>query len=109
MIAKTTRILTILIIVLVSFECKSLAVIRYVNINNPSPGSGTSWATAYNDFQLAMNAANFGDHIWVAQGTYKPNSPAGRSATFLLHGGAFIYAGFNGTETAETQRNPTLY
>ena len=109
MIAKTPRILTILIIILVSFECKSLAVTRYVNITNPTPGAGTSWATAFNNLQSAMNAANFGDHIWVAQGTYKPNSPVGRSATFLLHGGTFIYAGFNGTETAETQRNPAIY
>ncbi|WP_431210937.1 hypothetical protein ACQ86N_34065 [Puia sp. P3] len=109
MIAKTTRILSILSIFLFSFFCKSLAVVRYVNLNNPTPGAGTSWATAFNDLQAALAISGIFDHIWVAQGTYKPSLPAGRSATFRLPGGANLYGGFNGTETAETQRNPTLY
>jgi len=109
MIAKTTRILSILNIFLFSFFCKSLAVVRYVNLNNPTPGAGTSWATAFNDLQAALAVSGIFDQIWVAQGTYKPSLPAGRSATFRLPGGANLYGGFNGTETAETQRNPTLY
>ncbi len=83
--------------------------IRYVNINNPTPGAGTTWATAFNNLQSALAVSNFFDQIWVAQGTYMPSTPAGRPATFLLPGGTFIYGGFNGTETAVTQRNPSLY
>ncbi|MDO6430063.1 gliding motility-associated C-terminal domain-containing protein [Flavitalea sp. BT771] len=83
--------------------------IRYVNINNPTPGAGTSWATAFNNLQSALAVAGTFDQIWIAQGTYKPASPAGRSATFSIPGGTTIYGGFNGTETANTQASPTLY
>src|SRR5450631_410638 len=83
--------------------------IRYVNINNATPGAGTSWVTAFNNLQSALAVAGTFDQIWIAQGTYKPSSPAGRSATFSIPGGTTIYGGFNGTETANTQANPTLY
>lgn len=109
MIAKFTRNLSILTVFLLSFLCKTLAVTRYVNVNNPTPGAGTSWATAYNNLQSALAVSNVFDQIWIAQGTYKPSAPAGRSATFSVPGGVYIYGGFNGTETANTQANPTLY
>jgi len=108
MIVKLTRILTILPVVLLFFVCKSLATTFYVNVNNPTPGTGSSWATAFNDLQSALAVSSVFDRIWVAQGTYKPSSPAGRSATFKINAG-FVLGGFNGTETAEPQRNPTLY
>ncbi|AEV97046.1 hypothetical protein A4D02_18240 [Niastella koreensis] len=100
-----------LLLFLLSANC-SFAVIRYVNINNPTPGAGTSWATAYNDLNLALAAstfpAHYGDTIWVAQGTYKPTTTNNRSATFLCTFGYSVYGGFNGTETAFSQRNPKV-
>ena len=79
----------------------------YVNINNPTPGAGTSWATAYNNLQTALASAGVFDQIWVAQGTYTPSLPAGRSATFAIAG--TVYGGFNGSETSNTQADPSLY
>jgi gliding motility-associated-like protein len=83
--------------------------IRYVNINNATPGAGTTWASAFNNLQSALAASSIFDQIWVAQGTYKPSTPAGRSATFSVPGGVAIYGGFIGTESANTQANPALY
>ncbi|MFL5747233.1 MAG: choice-of-anchor Q domain-containing protein, partial [Niastella sp.] len=108
---RTPPVLYILLFLL-SANC-SFAVIRYVNINNPTPGAGTSWATAYNDLNVALASltfpANYGDEIWVAQGTYKPTATNNRAATFLASFGYSVYGGFAGTETARTQRNPQIY
>ena len=82
--------------------------IRYVNINNPTPGDGTTWAKAFNDLQTALSTATIFEDIWIAKGTYLPSLPAGRSATFSVPMYVNIYGGFNGTETAVTQLDPTL-
>lgn len=75
-------------------------------------GAGASWADASGSLQDMINAAAAGDEIWVAAGTYKPGSlPGGtgtigaRDAAFVLKEGVKIYGGFNGTETALSQRN----
>ncbi|OQP60707.1 hypothetical protein A3860_32425 [Niastella vici] len=108
---RTPPVLYLLLFLLPASSC--FAVIRYVNANNPTPGAGTSWATAYNDLNAAIAASAFpghyGDEIWVAQGTYKPTTTTNRSATFLCTFGYSLYGGFNGTETARTQRDPKTY
>ena len=82
----------------------------YVRINAAPGGDGTSWLTAYDNLQSGLAAANFGDEIWVAQGTYKPGSS--RSSTFNVPAGVSLYGGFDGTETERDQRdtnsNPTI-
>jgi len=107
MIAKLTKILAVLFIVLLSHPCKILAVTYYVNVNNPTPGSGGSWATAFNDLNQALAVVSSTlDQIWVAKGTYKPTTTTNRAATFLIPVGCSIYGGFNGTETGYNQANP---
>ena len=81
----------------------------YVNVNNPTPGTGTSWASAYNDLNAALVAAEsgpFSNTLWVAQGTYKPTTTTDRTVTFYLTGAVLVYGGFNGTETALGQQDP---
>ena len=88
-----------------------LAVSHPIYVNAASTGSndGTSWGDAFKDLQLALNAAQTGDEIWIAAGTYTPtkriftNDP--RSATFQMKNGVAIYGGFQGTETKFTERN----
>lgn len=82
------------------------AVIR-VNAAAPSGGDGSSWASALNDLQAALAAAQPGDEIWVQQGVYKPH-PTNRAISFNLKNGVALYGGFTGVEESLLQRNPAL-
>lgn len=73
----------------------------YVNVNAPAGGNGSSWSSAFRDFQSGANAASAGEQVWVAKGTYQP--AAGQF--FSMKEGVEIYGGFSGTETALNQRN----
>ena len=77
----------------------------YVNVNNPTPGTGGSWATAYNDLATALAAGNQADTFWVAQGTYLPTTTGDRTIAFAPKPSQVIYGGFNGTEVLLSQRN----
>jgi len=54
------------------------ATVRYVKTNGTTLAANavnaTSWGTACNDLQAVISASASGDEIWVAAGTYKPNS-----------------------------------
>lgn len=78
-----------------------------VNAAAPSGGDGSSWATALNDLQAALTAAQPGDEIWVQQGVYKPH-PTNRAISFNLKNGVALYGGFTGVEESLLQRNPAL-
>ena len=71
---------------------------------------GTTWANAFLKLQDALDIATSGNEIWVAEGTYYPDE--GDSVTnddisesFHLVAGGEIYGGFDGTETARSQRD----
>ncbi len=83
------------------------ATIRYVNASlTTGSNNGTTWANAYKDLQPALAAAQSGDQIWVAKGTYFPTtSTTDRSATFIMRSNVGIYGGFAGTETLLSQRD----
>ncbi len=66
---------------------------------------GSSWATAYTTLSQALAAANSGDWIMVARGTYTPDPAQGRASTFALKYNVRVYGGFAGTETDYTQSN----
>ena len=63
--------------------------IIHVDDGAPPGGDGTTWATAYDSLYDAMAAAQSGDQIWVAGGTYVGN--------FTLTLGVELYGGFAGT------------
>jgi hypothetical protein len=43
----------------------------YVDVNlTPGANNGTSWANAYSDLQVAMDAAAVGSEVWIAAGTF---------------------------------------
>ena len=76
-----------------------------VDDNASAGGDGTSWATAHRYLQDALAGAEYGDEIWVAEGTYKPDQGAGKTAgdrasPFLLVNGVGMYGGFLGTESS---------
>jgi len=80
--------------------------IIYVDDDAAAGGDGTSWATAYNDLQDALDVALVGNKIWVAAGVYKPSKQTDptdpRTASFELISKVELYGGFVGNENPIT-------
>jgi hypothetical protein len=99
--------------VTVNSNCPATGSVWYVDGSAASGGTGTSWTCAFQNLQDAIDAAGSGHEIWVKAGTYKPTKdPFGnasptdpRDKTFYLKNGVAIYGGFNGSETARSQRD----
>lgn len=72
--------------------------VLFVDKNCPSPGDGSSWATAFADLQDALDVVTSNQEIRIAQGTYYPSlrvDPAiARTETFLLDKSLVIFGGF---------------
>jgi len=70
---------------------------------------GSSWADAFQGalgLQDALAAAQSGDQVFVAEGTYKPASSGDRQTSFSLVDGVEIYGGFLGVEASPAERPP---
>ncbi|WP_233271059.1 PEP-CTERM sorting domain-containing protein [Microcystis aeruginosa] len=78
-----------------------------IYVKSGSTGNGSAWNNAYGSLTSAITAAQSGDEIWIAAGTYKPTTGTDRTASFTLKNNVAIYGGFAGTETALNQRNIT--
>ncbi|MDX1666529.1 MAG: hypothetical protein R3350_04845, partial [Saprospiraceae bacterium] len=96
-------------------SCPSSGIL-YVNIDaTAGANDGSSWTDAYTDLQDAIDlACDCGDtEIWVAEGTYLPtrdkdgggSGPSDRNNTFYIDCDLELYGGFDGTETARSQRD----
>ncbi|MEZ4930869.1 MAG: hypothetical protein R2788_01900 [Saprospiraceae bacterium] len=81
------------------------AAVKYVKPTASGTGDGSSWANASDDLQAMINAANSGDEVWVAAGTYKPTTGTDRSISFSMKNNLGIYGGFVGGETMRSQRD----
>lgn len=73
--------------------------------------TGASWSHAYKSLGSALDVAQYGDTIYVAEGTYKPsiNRMDHRSSTFTLKNGVVVLGGFEGDETHVNQRDPHVH
>jgi len=91
----------------------------YVDHMASGANNGSTWSDAYGSLQDALDAASFGDEIWVTTGEHRPTRQADtvdptsttlelRDATFWLPRGVQLYGGFVGTETTIDQRETSL-
>ena len=73
--------------------------IIYVDADAAGDNDGSSWDDAFTDLQSALVAADTGDEIWVAAGTYKPTVEYGgtgdRHQSFQMRNGVAICGGFD--------------
>lgn len=81
----------------------------YVNHSAAGTGMGNTWANALPRLQYALEAAQPGDTVWVAQGTYYTSLGGNRDERFNIPAGVAVYGGFAGHETQWSQRNPALF
>ena len=102
-----TRLLPLAILSLVSNFLIGQTRI-YVNVAAIGPGDGSSWANAYVDLQEALIAAQYGNEIWVAHGTYYPTLTIDRDIYFSLKNGVKLYGGFAGVESQLSERDWTV-
>ncbi|MBK0381705.1 hypothetical protein I5M32_01920 [Pedobacter sp. SD-b] len=72
----------------------------FVSLDAAGNNDGTSWVNGYNDLQIAINAASYGDSIFVKKGVYQPAV----NTSFQMKEGVKIYGSFQGTENYLTQR-----
>ena len=76
----------------------------HVNAAAAPGGNGSSWSSARNNLRLALDAAQSGDQVWIARGTYKPDTVLDRGVRFRIRNGVQVYGGFVGNETSIDQR-----
>ncbi len=81
--------------------------IVYVKQNAVGLNNGTSWNDAFTNLSTALDEASVGDTLWIASGTYLPDSAGGNQLShFSLTKHLVLLGGFVGDETSESQRNP---
>lgn len=93
---------------LLFFTRLSAQSILFVNHAATGQQTGTSWSNALTNLQDALTLAQYGDQIWIAQGTYYPTTTTDRAISFQLKNGVSLYGGFDGSETSLDERNPTV-
>lgn len=88
------------------FISASLSAQIFVDADAMGNNDGTSWADAYTSLSDALASAADSDDVWVAAGTYTPDS------SFVVSTSITVIGGFAGTETdandADPVANPTI-
>jgi hypothetical protein len=107
---RSTRTALVVVLALLLPGVAAAQRVIYVNAASSGGGDGTSWPDAYPYLQDALAAAESGDEIWVAEGTYRPDQGAGitpgdRQAAFVMKGGVALYGGFAGDEELREDRD----
>lgn len=92
-------------VIAILFSALSLNAQNTFFVNQTGTGQGTSWSDASNDLNAVLFAAQSGDQVWVAKGTYLPTADYDRNIAFNVKSDVKIYGGFAGSETQLSQRD----
>ena len=87
-----------------------------VSTDGTPAGDGSNWSDQAKDLTSALAEAAC-EELWLRAGVYKPVVPQDtdavtdeeRSASFVIDRQVAIYGGFEGTETARDERDPTAH
>lgn len=84
-------------------QADAQAQVVFVNAGAPANGDGITWQTAFNslDDALAPPIPAEGREVWVAEGTYSPQTVEG----FRVRANTRVLGGFSGTESSLAERN----
>ena len=77
----------------------------YVDVNATGNNTGASWIDAFVDLDDALNALGKGTEVWVADGTYIPQSVNRQVGFSWDEDSVKLYGGFAGGETMLSQRD----
>lgn len=102
---KIQKITLSLLLLIVSFSAQSAN--RFVTPSGAGTMDGSSWGNAAvgSSLQATIDACSPGDTVWVACGTYLPTTGNDPSVSFHMRNGVKVFGGFQGTETALSQRS----
>ena len=102
-------LLSLVFLLFFSLASPSHGAVLRVKADAVGENNGSSWADAYTSLQAALAAANSGDEIWVAEGSYKPDA-SDRGVSFVLKNGVALYGGFPETGNPSMEdRDPAAY
>lgn len=106
-IAYSREVLTTLLLLL---TVPASSAIWYADRDAPPGGDGTSWATAFDEIQPAIDTASSdgGGEVWVAEGIYD-EVRGGENGALILAENVLVYGGFVGTEEFLEQRDYSNY
>ncbi len=90
------------------------ATIRVDSRQTNQPPDGLTWETAYATLAGGLAAAQAGDGLWVAAGTYQPFRTVSlpsleKTSSVEIPAGVAVYGGFAGHEQARNKRDPTTH
>ncbi len=83
--------------------------VHFVDADAAGNNNGTSWAHAFQRLDAAILAANPGDTLWIAEGSYRPTQSDDRSVSFRIQKPLALYGGFQGTEASLQERDPASF
>lgn len=96
------------IVFFLSLIFSGFSAVYYVDLSATGTNDGSSWLDAFTTIESAIDAATIGDEIWVAQGSYTPETTSSTDY-YSLKNGVEMYGGFSGTEMLLEERNVELY
>ena len=82
----------------------------YVRLGGDDSQDGLSWGSARRSLQSAIDDAEAGDEVWVANGWYEStdirecDSEYLYASSFILRDGVSLYGGFRGNENSKEER-----